>query len=127
MAIRPGVGGVIFQSKKGYDNWNKGYYCYKLKPIELTKTDFFIYPRVKKENEIGNLFELVYNIKSRTRKEQEIDYLINYNLKSLPNDKYWKILFDVPFFNNAYYVETDDENWNNLIVETAYIDGKKNQ
>ena len=116
MTKRPGVDGIVFQSKDGYDitNWLKCDYQYKLKPLELTTTDF-LYKWIDNEKcyylyLIGSFGELVFNLKARPRCLQKAYSPFKIDLKKIEkrNDGYL-ILFDTPLFENMYKCEITAE------------------
>jgi len=139
MTKRDNVDGVVLQSKEGYYKWLEKDYQYKLKPLELTTTDFLYSYRPDKKCYylylIGKLPELLFNLKRRPR---------------LPEFKYPKnnddkngmlILFDSPLFDNMYYAKVDndlkiegyDKKLNEgcldgMIIETSYfVPGRERQ
>ena len=146
MTKRPNVDGIVFQSKEGYslDEWLKKDYQYKLKPLELTTTDF-LYKWIESEQcyylyLIGTFGELLFNLRARPRCLQKAYTPLNIDLKNIEKRKDgYLILFDTPLFENMYKceIETEDikkiENLNSeidlnkkgcldgLIIETSYF------
>ena len=121
MKIRKGFDGIIFQSRKGYDKWLKGFYQYKLKPLELITTDYLY---IKKPNTddyylflSGNIFELIFNLRQNPRELQEAYNLIGFKLKTFTKEKLVNILFDTPLYNNAYMYKFDKEDLKVLMKE----------
>jgi len=108
MTKRPNVDGIVLQSKEGYDLniWLKKEYQYKLKPLELTTTDF-LYKWIDSEKcyylyLIGSFGELVFNLKARPRCLQKAYEPFKINLKNMPKQNSYLILFDTPLFDNMY-------------------------
>ena len=159
MKIRKGFDGIIFQSCEGYTKWLKGYYQYKLKPLELITTDYLYIKKPNTEDYYlflsGNIFELIFNLRSNPRELQEAYNLLGFKLKSFTNEKIVNILFDTPLFNNAHiynfnkadlkvlkeeiennenlcdkvkkeYIERINNNdLNNMIIETQFVNQKQ--
>jgi len=108
MTKRENVDGIVLQSKEGYDlkEWLRGNYQYKLKPLELTTTDF-LYKWIDDEKcyylyLIGTFGELVFNLKARPRCLQKAYSMFGIDLKKIPKAKSYMILFDSPLFENMY-------------------------
>lgn len=146
MTKRPNVDGIVFQSKEGYslNEWLKKDYQYKLKPLELTTTDF-LYKWIKNEKcyylyLIGSFGELLFNLRVRPRCLQKAYIPLNIDLKNIEKRKDgYLILFDTPLFENMYKCEVKPEdikkieNLNSeinpnkegcldgLIIETSYF------
>lgn len=121
MKIRKGFDGIIFQSCDGYTKWLKGFYQYKLKPLELITTDY-LYIKKPNSNDYylflsGNIFELIFNLRQAPRELQEAYNLIGFKLKSFTKDKIVNILFDTPLFNNTHMYNFDNSDLKNLIDE----------
>ena len=136
MTVHPGIDGVILQSKAGYDvdlknsfNWIKKKYQFKLKPLELTTTDFLyvaqkLNPKRYDLYLSGNYFDWKFNLSENVRKRMYI---------KTDNPKFVYLLFDTPLFNNAYYSEPTEQELNDLnvsnldqmIIETAFINGRQ--
>ena len=115
MTKRDGVDGIVFQSKEGYKEWLKKDYQYKLKPLELTTTDYLY--KYHPSSKIYYLFlcgsfgELIFNLRARPRCLKDAYDLVNLNVKKLDTtQKQFKILFDTPLFENMYFsCPTEDE------------------
>ena len=122
--LRPNVDGIVFQSKEGYKGWLKNIYQYKLKPLELTTTDFLYKynPKTKKYYLFlyGRFNDLVYNLKYKPRALTDAYELLNIDPKKLEKQDKYLILFDNPFFNDMYYsIPTNEE------IEKLFKDNKK--
>ena len=114
MTVREGVDGIVFQSKEGYMNWLRQDYQYKLKPLELTTTDY-LYKYIPHRSCYylycgGNFAELIFNLRARPRCMTEAYSIFGWNVKNLPKQDIYNILFDTPLFNQMYTCSpTDDE------------------
>ena len=134
MTKRPNVDGIVLQSKDGYsisDNkWLKQDYQYKLKPLELTTTDF-LYKWIPDEKcyylyLIGSFAELIFNLKSRPRSLQKAYSPFNVDLKNIPKNKSHLILFDTPLFDNMYKCEVNSDIIKDIEnLKTSEIDPNK--
>jgi hypothetical protein len=132
MTKRPNVDGIVFQSKEGYslDEWLKKDYQYKLKPLELTTTDF-LYKWIESEQcyylyLIGTFGELLFNLRARPRCLQKAYTPLNIDLKNIEkrSDGYL-ILFDTPLFENMYKCEIDIEDIKRIENLNSEIDLNK--
>ena len=139
MTEKQGVDGIIFQSKKPYSNWLKKLYQFKLKPLSLTTIDYY-YHKTSKPNRYnlylnGSTFELLLNVKSNVRTNQESYDGIECNifdnkleskelrLDKIPSSKCLPILFDSPLFNDISYVDVTNEMYKTLaeVVEDTKL------
>ena len=132
MTKRPNVDGIVFQSKEGYslDEWLKKDYQYKLKPLELTTTDF-LYKWIKNEKcyylyLIGSFGELLFNLRVRPRCLQKAYIPLNIDLKNIEKRKDgYLILFDTPLFENMYKCEVKPEDIKKIENLNSEIDPNK--
>jgi hypothetical protein len=128
MTKRPNVDGIVFQSKDGYSikEWLKKDYQYKLKPLELTTTDF-LYKWIESEKcyylyLIGTFGELVFNLKARPRCLQKAYTPFNIDLTNISKEKSYMILFDTPLFDNMYKCEINNEDIKKYLESENKID-----
>lgn len=124
MKIRKGFDGIIFQSCERYTKWLKGFYQYKLKPLELITTDYLYIKKPNTEDYYlflcGSIFELIFNLRQNPRELQEAYNLIGFKLKTFTKEKIVNILFDTPLFNNAYMYNFDKSDLKVLIDEIEH-------
>lgn len=105
---RDGTDGVVLQLKEPYDveNWNRGYYSYKLKPRELITTDFLI-KKLPGLNSYqlyltGSAFDIATNLKIKPRVDKFSQEFFGYESHNLDIHQTYNVLFASPLFENMH-------------------------